>query len=89
MAARRERCLEEALTIVSFLTSETVFLATQNDFLFKNSHPNLNDLEEGYRKFDAAEGDHVRMLKIYRNYRSQAKNNKQNLRVFLKIIFSI
>lgn len=88
MYANKFHCLEEALTVVAFLSSESVFLSTSNDFLsyggkgVTSSDKKYQIGEENsslLRQFDAAEGDHVRMLKIYRTYRTQLKNNKNNL----------
>lgn len=82
LSAKREKCLEEALTIVAFLTSESVLMTSTSDLLSKNNNnSSYSNDSEGYRKFDAGEGDHIRMLKIYRNYKSQLKNNKNNLKV--------
>uniref|UniRef100_A0A915D0I3 RNA helicase n=1 Tax=Ditylenchus dipsaci TaxID=166011 RepID=A0A915D0I3_9BILA len=95
VSANPLNCLEEALTVVSFLSSETVFLSSQNEFLSGGGNGESSSyassskryfMDEVFhgcdasRKFDASEGDHVRMIKIYRAYKSQVKNNKNSLK---------
>ncbi|VDK20000.1 unnamed protein product, partial [Anisakis simplex] len=53
LAASQNGCLEEALTIVSFMSTDQVFMtSSQNRDLFNDSK----------RKFEAAEGDHCTWL---------------------------
>lgn len=74
-------CLDEAITIVAFLSSESVFLSSNYNVQLQ-SEDKSDSMSNGHRSiFDANEGDHIRMLKIYRNYKTQLRNNKNNLRV--------
>lgn len=76
-------CLDEAITIVAFLSSESVFLSSNYNVILQNENKNEN-LSNGHRSiFDANEGDHIRMLKIYRTFKTQQRNNKNNLKVNL------
>uniref|UniRef100_A0A914D2Y9 RNA helicase n=1 Tax=Acrobeloides nanus TaxID=290746 RepID=A0A914D2Y9_9BILA len=65
IAAEKLNCLEEALTVVAFISSEDVFLPLPSS---------LKEEEKYTRKFDTNEGDHIKFLNIFRAYKS-AKNS--------------
>lgn len=61
-------CLEEALTIVAVLSSESILL----------SPPAKRELAQSVRqKFCSGYGDHVTLLNIYREYTNISQNNKR------------
>ncbi|KAH7730902.1 DEAH protein [Aphelenchoides avenae] len=70
-------CLEEALTVVSFLSGETVFTQTEPSSENGQTGDNL------HRKFDTREGDHCRMVSIWR-LSSSLKKDKQRFSEFCK-----
>uniref|UniRef100_F1KYM5 RNA helicase n=1 Tax=Ascaris suum TaxID=6253 RepID=F1KYM5_ASCSU len=67
LAASQNGCLEEALTVVAFMSTDSVFVTS--------SH-NRDLCNEAKRKFEAAEGDHCTFLNIYRDYRNARKEKK-------------
>ena len=71
LRAAANGCLEEAITIVAFLSSDPVFT---ND---NNADDRYN---EARKKFDKNEGDHVRMIMIYRFFKETRKNKKNGLK---------
>lgn len=77
-------CLDEALTIVAFLSTESIFLTSNYNVILQSEDKSENNTNRTI--FDANEGDHIRMLKIYRNYKTQLRNNKNNLKVKKLII---
>ncbi|KAI1712248.1 helicase associated domain (HA2) domain-containing protein [Ditylenchus destructor] len=82
VAASKLNCLEEALTVVAFLSSETVFVTSNNDFQLNDSNATSSSSlmqNDNSTHFDAAEGDLVRMIKLYRAFKTQMRNNKNNL----------
>lgn len=61
-------CLEEALTIVALLSSESILL----------SPPAKRDVAQNVRqKFCSAYGDHVTLLNIFREYSNVSQNSKR------------
>lgn len=77
IAAEKLNCLEEALTVVAFISSEDVFLPLPSS---------LKEEEKYTRKFDTNEGDHIKFLNIFRAYKS-AKNSLKHQE--LKVGYSI
>jgi len=71
LRAAANGCLEEAITVVAFLSSDPVFT---ND---SNADDRYN---EARKKFDKNEGDHVRMIMIYRFFKETRKNKKNGLK---------
>lgn len=60
-------CLEEALTIVALLSSESILL----------SPPSKREIVQTVRqKFSSAYGDHITLLNIYREFSNISQNNK-------------
>lgn len=61
-------CLEEALTVVSLLSSESILL----------SPPSKREQAENMRqKFCSAYGDHITLLNIFREFNNVGQNNKR------------
>lgn len=87
VSAKSLHCVEEALTVVAFLAAESVFAAATAGGGNLLSRDALKEIAEVHAPrqnvFDAPEGDHVRLLKIYRAYRTQRRSNKN----YLKVIF--
>uniref|UniRef100_A0A914WND7 RNA helicase n=1 Tax=Plectus sambesii TaxID=2011161 RepID=A0A914WND7_9BILA len=72
VAASDLGCLEEALTVVAALTHDTIFV-THSAKRAESSNAR--------RKFEAPEGDHVMLLKVYRSFAHVKKtNDKKALR---------
>ncbi|KHN74837.1 Putative ATP-dependent RNA helicase DHX33, partial [Toxocara canis] len=67
LAASQNGCLEEALTIVAFMSTDSVFITTTH---------NRECCTEGKRLFEAPEGDHCTMLNVYKGYRAARKEKK-------------
>ncbi|VDK62984.1 unnamed protein product [Onchocerca ochengi] len=67
IAASQNDCLEEVLTIVAFMSTDSVFVSSTID----REQTNLSR-----RKFEAPEGDHCTLLNIYRGYRLARKEKK-------------
>lgn len=67
MAASQNECLEEALTIVSFMSADSVFVATTAER--RNS-------DSSKRKFETAEGDHCALLNVFKGYRLARQEKK-------------
>uniref|UniRef100_A0A915CLW2 DEAD-box helicase OB fold domain-containing protein n=1 Tax=Ditylenchus dipsaci TaxID=166011 RepID=A0A915CLW2_9BILA len=76
VSANPLNCIEEALTN-EFLSGGS---NGESSSYASSSKRYFMDEGDSSRKFDASEGDHVRMIKIYRAYKSQVKNNKNNLK---------
>ena len=71
--ASKNNCLVEAITILAFLSSDSVFTNDAANDDSKN--------EEARRKFSCNEGDHVRMLSIYQFFKSIKKNSSRSVTV--------
>uniref|UniRef100_A0A915PWF0 RNA helicase n=1 Tax=Setaria digitata TaxID=48799 RepID=A0A915PWF0_9BILA len=67
LAASQNQCLEEVLTIVAFMSTDSVFVCSAMD----REQTNLSK-----RKFEALEGDHCTLLNVYRGYRLARKEKK-------------
>uniref|UniRef100_A0A0R3RR05 RNA helicase n=1 Tax=Elaeophora elaphi TaxID=1147741 RepID=A0A0R3RR05_9BILA len=67
IAASHNECLEEVLTIVAFMSTDSVFVSSA----MSREQANLSK-----RKFEAAEGDHCTLLNVYRGYRLARKEKK-------------
>lgn len=79
IAASQNDCLEEVLTIVAFMSTDSVFVSSTID----REQTNLSR-----RKFEAPEGDHCTLLKIYRGYRLARKEKKlEVINIFLSFSF--
>lgn len=69
LTATQYGCLEEALTVVSLLSSESILL----------SPPSKREQAQNVRqKFCSAYGDHITLLNIYREFNNVGQNNKRN-----------
>ena len=69
--------------MVAFLSSESPF-ASQQNVDGEHGTSGAEQSESAYlSQFDSNEGDHVRMVKIYRAYRTARKESKQGLKVGL------
>lgn len=82
LAASQNECLEEVLTIVAFMSTDSVFV---------NSASSREQTNLSRRKFEAPEGDHCTLLNVYRGYRLARKERKlEVIHVFLQfLVFSI
>ncbi|VIO88780.1 Uncharacterized protein BM_BM5583 [Brugia malayi] len=67
IAASQNGCLEEVLTIVAFMSIDSVFVSSA----VGHERTNLSK-----RKFEAPEGDHCTLLNVYRGYRLARKEKK-------------
>ncbi|VDM10399.1 unnamed protein product [Wuchereria bancrofti] len=67
IAASQNGCLEEVLTIVAFMSIDSVFVNSA----IGHERTNLSK-----RKFEAPEGDHCTLLNVYRGYRLARKEKK-------------
>ncbi|VDO27816.1 unnamed protein product, partial [Onchocerca flexuosa] len=67
IAASQNDCLEEVLTIVAFMSTDSVFVS---------SAMNREQTNLSRRKFEAPEGDHCTLLNVYRGYRLARKEKK-------------
>uniref|UniRef100_A0A1I7W244 RNA helicase n=1 Tax=Loa loa TaxID=7209 RepID=A0A1I7W244_LOALO len=67
IAASQNECLEEVLTIVAFMSTDTVFVSST----MGREQTNLSK-----RKFEAPEGDHCTLLNVYRGFRLARKEKK-------------
>ncbi|CAG9534666.1 unnamed protein product [Cercopithifilaria johnstoni] len=67
LAASQNECLEEVLTIVAFMSTDSVFISSA----MSREQTNLSK-----RKFEAPEGDHCTLLNVYRGYRLARKEKK-------------
>lgn len=69
-AVEEFRCLDEALTVVAFLSSDSVFHSPQAESSNTEDGESVGGggQQQEYRQFHSPEGDHVRMVKIYRAY---------------------
>ncbi|VDK73314.1 unnamed protein product [Litomosoides sigmodontis] len=67
IAASQNECLEEVLTIVAFMSTDSVFVSSASS----REQTNLSR-----RKFEAPEGDHCTLLNVYRGYRLARKEKK-------------
>lgn len=68
LSACQYNCLEEALTVVSLLSSESILL----------SPPSKREQAQSVRqKFCSAYGDHITLLNIYREFNNIGQTNKR------------
>ncbi|KAL3989927.1 Helicase associated domain (HA2) family protein [Acanthocheilonema viteae] len=67
LAASQNECLEEVLTIVAFMSTDSIFVSSA----MNREQTNLSK-----RKFEAPEGDHCTLLNVYRGYRLARKEKK-------------
>ncbi|KAL3083375.1 hypothetical protein niasHS_011177 [Heterodera schachtii] len=76
LSASELGCLEEACTVVSFLSADPVFQFSGHDLFCLNEKQKYGQESTGLSsnysdmKFRTNEGDHVRMVQIYRAYAS-------------------
>lgn len=69
ISAQNYNCLEEALTIVALLSSESIL----------HSPPTKREVAENSRqKFCSGYGDHLTLLNIYREYNNVGQSNKKS-----------
>ncbi|VDN51794.1 unnamed protein product [Dracunculus medinensis] len=68
IAASQQNCLEEALTIVSFMAAESIYITSSSDRDASNN---------SRKKYEAIEGDHITLLNIYRAYRFEKYDKKE------------
>ncbi|CAG9814092.1 unnamed protein product [Phaedon cochleariae] len=69
LSAHQYGCLEEALTVISLLSSESILL----------NPPNRREQARNVRqKFCSAYGDHITHLNIYREFNNVGQSNKRN-----------
>lgn len=79
IAASQNECLEEVLTIVAFMSTDSVFISST----MGREQTNLSR-----RKFEAPEGDHCTLLNVYRGYRLARKEKKlEVIHNFLQFLF--
>lgn len=71
--ASRLDCLEEALTVVAFMSSDSIFLTSTVD---------RENTQSIHQRFYSPEGDHCTMLKIYKGYRAARKEKKAKVSIF-------
>ncbi|MCP9262956.1 hypothetical protein DINM_006321 [Dirofilaria immitis] len=67
IAASQNECLEEVLTIVAFMSTDSIFVSSA----VGHEQTNLSKC-----KFEAPEGDHCTLLNVYRGYRLARKEKK-------------
>ncbi len=67
-AAATLGCLEEALTVIACVSQETLFVLQP---------ANKDEAEAARGRFRAAEGDHVTMMNVYREYMKTRKSSDQ------------
>lgn len=79
MAASTLNCLDEACTVVAFLSVENVFQNTNQDIFCRldNGKYGQEDSSLVENSFNTNEGDHIRYVKIFRKYNSD-KNIKKD-----------
>uniref|UniRef100_A0A0N5ASJ3 UTP--glucose-1-phosphate uridylyltransferase n=1 Tax=Syphacia muris TaxID=451379 RepID=A0A0N5ASJ3_9BILA len=65
--ASRLDCLEEALTVVAFMSADCIFLTSSLD---------RDSSQTVHQRFYCPEGDHCTMLKVYKGYRLARKERK-------------
>ncbi|VDN03069.1 unnamed protein product [Thelazia callipaeda] len=70
IAASQNECLEEVLTIVAFMSADSVFIGSALD---------RDQTSTSKRKFEAPEGDHCTLLNVYRGYRLARKEKKSKV----------
>ncbi|CAK5072991.1 unnamed protein product [Meloidogyne enterolobii] len=88
LAASRLNCLEEACTVVAFLSVEHIFQNNNQEFFCKletgkyGQEDSSNSLNTSLANFNTNDGDHVRYVKIFRKYSSDktAKKDKNFFR---------
>ncbi|MFH4979026.1 hypothetical protein AB6A40_005735 [Gnathostoma spinigerum] len=68
LAAGSNECLEEALTVVSFMSADNVFLISSSQ---------RDSVNVARQKFEAAEGDHFTLLNIYKGYRAARRDKSK------------
>jgi len=84
LAASRLNCLEEACTVVAFLSVEHIFQNNNQEIFCKletgkyGQEDSSNSLNTTLANFNTNDGDHVRYVKILRKYSSDktAKKDK-------------
>ncbi|KAJ8972585.1 hypothetical protein NQ314_000113 [Rhamnusium bicolor] len=68
LSAQQFGCLEETLTVIALLSSESILL----------SPPSKRDQAQNVRqKFCSAYGDHITLLNIYREFNNVGQNNRR------------
>ncbi|XP_054167510.1 ATP-dependent RNA helicase DHX33-like [Oppia nitens] len=74
ISSKLHHCTEEIITILSLLSVDNIYYipANQKDFA-----------TEVHKKFISSEGDLIKMLKIYRDYRTAKENKKWCLENFI------
>lgn len=90
LAASRLNCLEEACTVVAFLSVEHIFQNNNQEIFCKletgkyGQEDSSNSLNTTLANFNTNDGDHVRYVKILRKYSSDktAKKDKNFFREF-------
>ncbi|KAF7637275.1 hypothetical protein Mgra_00003241 [Meloidogyne graminicola] len=85
LAASTLNCLDEACTVVAFLSVENVFQNTNQDIFCRldNGKYGQEDSSLVENSFNTNEGDHIRYVKIFRKYNSD-KNIKKDKNFFIQ-----
>jgi HrpA-like RNA helicase len=92
LAASTLDCLEEACTVVAFLSVEHIFYNTNQDIFCKLETGKYGQedstlLNTSINNFNTNDGDHIRYVKIYRKYNSEKnKRDKVNI-IYLNLSF--
>lgn len=69
LSAQQYGCLEEALTVVALLSSESILICPCN---------RREQVQNIHQKFCSGLGDHVTLLNVYREFNNVGQNNKRS-----------